>query len=788
MTQVIAGRANEIEVLERFLDDDLPEPRSLLIQGAPGIGKTSLLRALLEMSGRREYSVAMCQPTRSEMDLSYAGLVGMLDALGLAAVDALPAPQAQVLRTILRLDDSAQPVDRLSLGLATVAAMRAEACDRPLVIAVDDSQWLDQPTARILAFLVRRLGGTRARVVVVRSLGALPLHLGGDRSGAGDDPVTWSEELARAMPEGRFERLEVGPVDPSDLSQIMRRALGWAPAWPRVVRIAELSQGNPLHALELARAFGASWSGDGPESPMPDSVLELARSRIEGLPDQVRDAVGLASVPRNAGLDLLGHLDPAALDLRDALETAARQGILTIDAGQVRFTHPILGAAAYASLPQARRRELHRTLAMLSDNLEERARHLAAATDQPDPQVAVALEGAAEQAWRRGAPDTAADLLHMACRLTPAEDVEALARRRIAYGRLLHSAGDAPGAVAELDAVVASLPSGLLRATALFHLMYVARLAGSLERAVEHGTQAADEAVDDPLFQAEVLELLSRISDNDIPRKLDAARRATEAVDRAPHPDPEVLFQVRAALVEAEFYAGLGIHLEQLDGLDRDEHAAVSAGAHGVPRRRPGRTSAHLRRPDRRGPDDPPRDVRPGKRGEPIDPAGDPRLDGGRTGHGRALHGGARPDRGGAGPDRGDRWDGRLSLGSRVPRRRAGQARRAGRRRVDGAPGGGAPWRRSSRGDGQSARPARPGHRRAGPAGRRRRGGPAPHPRRDQAAGRGPRATIVCPRGRSHRGARRGGRAGRGSGGDPPARRRGRVLGQPVVLGCCGTR
>ena len=583
MTQVIAGRANEIEVLERFLDDDVLEPRSLLIQGAPGIGKTSLLRALLEMSGRREYSVAMCQPTRSEMDLSYAGLVGMLDALGLAAVDALPAPQAQVLRTILRLDDSARPVDRLSLGLATVAAMRAEACDRPLVIAVDDSQWLDQPTARILAFLVRRLGGTRARVVVVRSLGALPLHPGGDRSGAGDDPVTWSEELERAMPEGRFERLEVGPVDPSDLSQIMRRALGWAPAWPRVVRIAELSQGNPLHALELARAFGASWSGDGPESPMPDSVLELARSRIEGLPDQVRDAVGLASVPRHAGLDLLGHLDPAALDLRDALETAARQGILTIDAGQVRFTHPILGAAAYASLPQARRRELHRTLAMLSDNLEERARHLAAATDQPDPQVAVALEGAAEQAWRRGAPDTAADLLQMACRLTPAEDVEALARRRIAYGRLLHSAGDAPGAVAELDAVVASLPSGLLRATALFHLMYVARLAGSLERAVEHGTQAADEAVEDPLFQAEVLELLSRISDNDIPRKLDAARRATEAVDRAPHPDPEVLFQVRAALVEAEFYAGLGIHLEQLDGLDGTS----------TPRFPPVRTASH---------------------------------------------------------------------------------------------------------------------------------------------------------------------------------------------------
>ncbi len=155
------------------------------------------------------------------------------------------------------------------------------------------------------------------------------------------------------MPEGRFERLEVGPVDPSDLSQILRRALGWAPAWPRVVRIAELSQGNPLHALELARAFGAVGSGDGLESPLPDSVLELARSRIAGLPDQVRDAVDLASVPRDAGLDLLGHLDPAALDLREALETAARQGIVTIDAGRVRFTHPILAAAAYALDPRS---------------------------------------------------------------------------------------------------------------------------------------------------------------------------------------------------------------------------------------------------------------------------------------------------------------------------------------------------------------------------------------------------------------------------------------------------
>jgi DNA-binding CsgD family transcriptional regulator len=583
MAQVIAGRTEEIGILDGFLADELAEPRSLLIDGAPGIGKTTLLRALLGMAHDRDYAVALCQPTRSEVELSYAALVGLLGDLGLEAVDTLPAPQARVLRTIMRLEETAETVDRLSLSLATVAAVRAVSVARPLLVAVDDAQWLDQPTARTLAFLIRRLTGSRTRVVLVSSLGAGPPPRVGDRPSANDDALDWPAELARAMPEGRHDTIVLGPVGPSDLSRILRRVLGWAPAWPRVVRIAELSQGNPLHALELTRAFGAVRSSDGLEGPLPDSVLELARSRIAGLPDPVRGAVELASVPRDAGLNLLGRLDPAALDLREALDDAARQGIVTVDAERVRFTHPILAAAAYGSIPATRRRDLHRAMATLSDNLEERARHLATAAEEPDAQVAVALEGAAEQAWRRGASDAAADLLHQACRLTPPADLEALALRRTAYGRLLHSAGDAPGAVAELESLVASLPAGVLRAGALFHLMYVARLSGSLERAVEHGVQAADEAAGDPLLQAEVLELLSRISDNDIARKLDAARRALEALDKVAHPDHEVVFQVRAALVEAEFYAGLGVHLERLEGLDR--------GAR--PRFPPVRTASH---------------------------------------------------------------------------------------------------------------------------------------------------------------------------------------------------
>jgi DNA-binding CsgD family transcriptional regulator len=584
VVHVVVGRADEVGVLDAFLADALPEPRALLIQGEPGIGKTTLLYGLLEMARQRGYAILSCRPARSEMDLSYVGLVELLAAIPDPVVESLPGPQARVLRTILRREEPREAFDRLSLGVAVVAAVTAIAATGPVLLAVDDAQWLDDPTAKTLAFVVRRLGGTAVRVAVVRSEARRGRGL--EQPRVRDGAVDWPVELARAMPPGRVDPLRVGPIGASELSRILRRVLGWVPAWPRLVRIAVLSGGNPLYALELARAFGGTRSGsaagsgpgsgsgeglsegEGLEGALPDSLADLARSRIARLPRRVREAVELASVPRAPTLDLLRRLDPAALDLRDALATAARSGIVTIDGERVRFSHPILAAVVYGSIPVERGRELHRAVAMLSDDLEERARHLAAAAPGPDQLVAVALEGAAEQAWRRGAPDTAADLLALACRLTPPADADAVALRRVAYGRLLHSAGDAPGALAELGSLVASLPPGLVRARALFHLMYVTRLSGSLGRAIEHGVQAAKEAADDPLFQAEVYELLSRISDENIPLKLDLARKGLEAIGRVAEPDPYLTFHVRAALVEAEFYAGLGLHLERLDGLD----------------------------------------------------------------------------------------------------------------------------------------------------------------------------------------------------------------------------
>ncbi|HKE66831.1 MAG TPA: AAA family ATPase [Micromonosporaceae bacterium] len=548
----IVGRTEERAVLDRFLGDAMAEPRVLLIEGEAGIGKSILLDDLLETAAQHGTVVLACRPSHSEMDLSYVGLIELLAGLADEVIEALPGPQAKVIRMILRQEEPDGQFDRLSLYLAVAAAIRSVAALGPVLIAIDDAQWLDHPSARTLVFVVRRLAGTASRIAIVRRTG---------------EATDWIGDLTREVHDDQVDEVRLTALGPRDLSRVFRRALGWVPAWPRTVRIAELSGGNPLHALELARAVGSVRESVDLDGSLPDSVVELARSRIAKLAPQVRSALEIAAIPHAPTLDLLRQLDSMAIGLDAALSKAEHQGIVTIDGGRVRFAHPILAAAVYGSIPAPRRQQLHRAVATLSADMEERAQHLARATEDPDPEVARALAEAAEVAWRRGAPTAAADLLRLACLRTPHDQADTLALRRIAYGRILYTAGDSTGAIAELQSLVVTSPAAVVRARALYHLMYITRVSGQLGTAIDYGLRAATEAAGDPAFQAEVYALLSRISSNNIERKLDAARKGIEAIERVRKPDPYVLFHAHATLVEAEFYAGLGTHLERLDGL-----------------------------------------------------------------------------------------------------------------------------------------------------------------------------------------------------------------------------
>ena len=147
-------RSSERALLDRLLEDARRgQSGVLVIRGEAGVGKTALLRYAIEQaSGFRVDQVAGVE---SEMELAYAGLhqfcTPMLDQL-----DALPEPQQVAFRVALGLS-SGDPPDRFLVALAVLGLMSAVAEEWPLLCVVDDLQWLDDASARVLGFVARRL-------------------------------------------------------------------------------------------------------------------------------------------------------------------------------------------------------------------------------------------------------------------------------------------------------------------------------------------------------------------------------------------------------------------------------------------------------------------------------------------------------------------------------------------------------------------------------------------------------------------------------------------------------
>ncbi|MCY7303903.1 MAG: hypothetical protein LH654_12905, partial [Thermoleophilia bacterium] len=330
--------------------------------------------------------------------------------------------------------DQVDAADPLAVARGTLLALKALAARSPIVVAVDDLQWLDAASARALAYAVRRLEGER--IGIVASL----------REGH-PDPLDLKVALRERAVDVRLTGLSAGAV-----GHMVRRRV--AESTPRrvVFRIHERSGGNPFFALELARA---------PDDALPASLRELVEQRLQTLPGEAALAVELAAI--------LGSAPHTVFDEPASLDAAVAAGVLVEHEGEVRFAHPLLAAGAYELLAPSRRRALHRQAAGLSGSDEQRARHLALATSPPDAEVAAALEGAARAAHQRGASEFAVELAAHARRLTPAEDVEATAERTLLEGEYLYVTADEPAASERIDEVLASGVRGAVRARALLN-------------------------------------------------------------------------------------------------------------------------------------------------------------------------------------------------------------------------------------------------------------------------------------------------------------------------------
>jgi len=453
----IVGRDPELRDVSAFLDRVETGPCALVLEGSAGIGKTTLWSSGVRVAQERGYRVLTARAAESEARLSYAALGDLLWTVSVDAFAGMPPPLRQAIdAALLRADGSNVTPDQRAVALATAHALRNLASTAPVVLAVDDVQWLDRPSARVLSFALRRLAA--------EPIGALvSLRLAPDSAG---DLL----ELDRAMPT--TTHLPVGPLGREPLGRIVRDRTGADVPRPVVIRLHGITGGNPLFALEMARAAvrEGSLAQPGDVWSVPEDLQKLLSARLAAVPQAARAPLLAIAATTQPTWDLVLETAGPEEETRDALARAEEAGIIERSGGRVRFTHPLLGSTLYLNTPAVERQALHGRLASLTTDLEERARHLALATAGPDGAVAVALEAASKHARARGAPDAAAELAALSCEMTVATDTAGLRRRRLAAAEYLFDGGDSGSAQRLLKETIASSTPGRERAEMLYKL------------------------------------------------------------------------------------------------------------------------------------------------------------------------------------------------------------------------------------------------------------------------------------------------------------------------------
>ncbi len=452
MSADIFGREAELRALTTFLDGLAAGPAALVLAGEAGAGKTTLLRAGAALAAERGMIVLQSAPATGDVRLAFAGLSDLLEPRLDDVIGELPAPQARALRVALLLEEAPPlPPEPRAIAAALRGAVSLLARSAPVLMVIDDVQWLDPATEAAVGFAIRR--------VEYEPVGLL-CALRRAEPGA-DHPL----ELDRARLPA--EMLPVGGLSLGAVHRMLRARLGTAFSHPALRRIEAGSGGNPFIALEIGRALvrrGGSVSTD-TRLPVPETLSGLVDERLSTLAPAVIDAIQVVAVLPDEPAD---RYQAAGAD-NLALDNAILAGVLEQDSGRLRFTHPLVAATVEAAIPPARKRMLHAAAAGIARLPEERARHQALAVSGPSASVAQELTSAAAAAAARGAPGVSAELFELAASLTPDGD-PVRERRRLDSARQLAFAGDTRAARALLEQLADAMPPGMDRSDALSQL------------------------------------------------------------------------------------------------------------------------------------------------------------------------------------------------------------------------------------------------------------------------------------------------------------------------------
>lgn len=455
MSAGLVGRRDEIARLTSVLRDVARGGIGtvVVLRGEPGIGKSVLLSATRAAATELGYRVWRAAPTAAEQGLPWAGLAHLYAGLTDVDLSGIVAAHAEQLAVAAEVsaaqpDAAAQPIAPETVAFALAAVFdtfrRESGPPAPLLVEIDDLQWLDTATAAALAYALR--GTARRRVVVLLAARAA-------------DPIPLEPD--RLVDADTLVELRLDGLGRAELRDLIANEFGDVPSREQLAHIERQSGGNPLYAIEIAKA--SSWSGP---AALPSSLRDSLLARVSALPDRTQGLLAVAAMASRPTVALLSRVAPDD-DVFELVAAAERAGIATVGPvesfAEVRvvFAHPLLAAAAIESQPIATQRGLRRALADATEDVVERACHLARLGSEvgsdDDSEVARQLTEAAAVACRRGANDLAIELAQAALALTPHDAVAELLERRSALAGYQDAAGDWSAALTNYERVLAEL-------------------------------------------------------------------------------------------------------------------------------------------------------------------------------------------------------------------------------------------------------------------------------------------------------------------------------------------
>ena len=400
---MLLGRERELQAIDQALAAArLGKSSCLLVRGEPGIGKTALLEHAVSQAGAMR--VLAARGVEFEADVPFAGLHDLLHPT-LALLDRLPPIHASALRSSLGLGPRIES-DRLIIGAAVLGLISSYAEEAPLLVTVDDAQWLDRASAEAIGFAARRLFADPVAVLI----------------------AVREDEESPLLGAGLLE-LSLGGLDQASATALLETAAAGKVSVDLAQRMLSATRGNPLALLELGRDAPRASATPHDDLPVATSVERAYLRRADGLSPEARRVLLVMAASGTPDVGLVQRAAAAlGLERSDVEQAEAARGLVIERVGSAEFVHPLARAAIYHSATPSDRRAAHRALAEVMTDAEDadrRAWHLSAAATGWDAEAAAALEGAARRARESTGYAAAASAWKESARLTEPSELRA---------------------------------------------------------------------------------------------------------------------------------------------------------------------------------------------------------------------------------------------------------------------------------------------------------------------------------------------------------------------------